>query len=1778
MANFLNSGRHKCIMAQKEKPKDEAPPPQASSTPSAASQDLNDYQQTKTKMREWLTNLKSERGERGYNFQLQIGDAPVPEGVLPGLTQAAELKTSKWEIDYSVKSREAYRDEADAAKLIAQLDALPDKPANLKDASGQLLVIAVNGIRLQEADYYRHWHDGLQTGAKGTDRQLYLEGALATVDALIEKLPAYYEAKGGEAPFLKGGSFEPLRTSLENARADFNDALIAEQQGKRDVASAKIKSGLKAYDYFDNRFGALSASAEEDRELVKEYGHAGAFFVKHGESIMSGLVFLGGMAGRASKTPVGQAAYMTMELYFAAHGAGDIINRYVSEGSVPLDIRTIGDISMMALPAGTLGKLGKELPETQRFLDMVSKTGGGVLMVSAASQGGKLIFDARGVLSGNEVSQLFELGFYTLGGFLVAERGKGVKPEKQMSDFYEPASERAPRSVSFDATALEEATGRNSPSTKVSGALSDISSRVGEADSELREMLRRAQQGVDDISRIPEGRARELSYDQMATLIKDLRAFSEQKPKEYGSLGKLADWMDSTYASRLNMESVAPRETPKSDVPNWSNVANDINGAQIYGNNPEKLAPIIERLQKAQGAFESDPTYSKLIADTLASIAPPDVSAQAQVPAEPVRIFESGQLAQVETAQALIASQGRYASIELANGNVVSGRLSLIAGEDKVYRLGIGEGQFSARYEFADVKRIAVLNDISQLPYTELGKERLTHLNSDDAKLLLLNAGNGARITMKDGTVLEGALAFERAPGHPASIGIEGSNRLYDLRNVESIRLLNGPNLFAQSALAEALPAASSVGVRAPAASAAVEAVADPRLDYLRPLANEVNGTPNAAEKVSAIGQAYDTLGPRLMQQFEALVMDRIKSGESWGTRSEIEGYANFLRGTAGYSAADFARAEQMHKSFASGAPVVDELAFAKLGPVFGKMGMTDAVELINFFNERNAPPGTPGAETIPRLPGAVDESLLPRSIRENAPLTPEAKEMFRQANELLERGPAGDRLPTAAEYAEITASHAKWRNALGLAEGAALDSPEAKARMQQIISTLPEGVRLDMRGMPLSDMDFSGRNLAGFDFSYSNLQGANFRGAQLGATFFAADISGADFTGARFKGDDFGGAIANAAGRPTIFDGADLSGATFSGADFAGASMRRAILRDANLDGTLLPGALLTGTDLRNAHVNPATTDISGADLRGAENIPEQMLGLARRQGAITGEFPTVSQIFDNGTPEKLAEVLELKGVSGGEASFAAELMSKRNANAWQEIQDARAFRTLAKKWSGSEDPELAELGGRMLDVTERARLEVMGKTSEAYRSVEFTAHEWERARHIASGQELQQLYDVAQKSGDPLAMQQVDKAFISRLNMMDNKIAPESELAQLNKLANRSPNMDVRSAYTKFMERERDVSLDLVKGEGPEAEQAARAKETNAFYDRYSIDKEMGLANSKFSGPKTFGRPVPEVQSISALTRVKLEWGVLTALSEGTLTTPELMQKTIGRYEPPSQWERSSPNEIGPLEVQEMVRGLQRKEMRLVTADENGIRLTRLGRQELDVLNGAKREGGGTGKPATVQEQKGEAAKAQELPALSDKALLGAREMLREEFYNDPRVMPIIERYLQTVQSMQALVRGNVEGLSLEVVKTEGKVPEGAVMHQPYQEAADAGWGAKFVKRLEHDDSFHTWTMPTGAKFLPTANADAVLGQLKALDSDLASLSKQIFELKKTIYAEHGGSNVRYMLDDDRYNALSEMLRVGQYSHVFTASMISVLEQNLASGSSRFYSHEGD
>lgn len=161
-------------------------------------------------------------------------------------------------------------------------------------------------------------------------------------------------------------------------------------------------------------------------------------------------------------------------------------------------------------------------------------------------------------------------------------------------------------------------------------------------------------------------------------------------------------------------------------------------------------------------------------------------------------------------------------------------------------------------------------------------------------------------------------------------------------------------------------------------------------------------------------------------------------------------------------------------------------------------------------------------------------------------------------------------------------------------------------SRHEKWLKGEPDGVRANLAGAYLSEMNLAGRNLYKANLGcaildHANLQGANLQQAWLrSANMTYADLEGADLTCADLHHADLHGAdLTRARLRETDLHHADLSHAKLDRAD----------LRKANLHHTDLTGACLNDANAEEANFTYAcleetracATNLTNADLRQA-------------------------------------------------------------------------------------------------------------------------------------------------------------------------------------------------------------------------------------------------------------------------------------------------------------------------------------------------------------------------------------------------------------------------------------------------------------------------------------------------------------------------------------------------------------------------------------------------
>lgn len=149
----------------------------------------------------------------------------------------------------------------------------------------------------------------------------------------------------------------------------------------------------------------------------------------------------------------------------------------------------------------------------------------------------------------------------------------------------------------------------------------------------------------------------------------------------------------------------------------------------------------------------------------------------------------------------------------------------------------------------------------------------------------------------------------------------------------------------------------------------------------------------------------------------------------------------------------------------------------------------------------------------------------------------------------------------------------------------------------------------INLRGVILSDIDFSGSDLSESNFNGAILHRANFRGADLcGAQFDDAFLHNADLSGAELsivilepEGESpilLIGNFNRTSFAHANLQNADMGSAYFSGANFYSADLRNANLQYSKIDGANFKKANLYGANLKNAN------------LKGCKNVTfEQLL-----------------------------------------------------------------------------------------------------------------------------------------------------------------------------------------------------------------------------------------------------------------------------------------------------------------------------------------------------------------------------------------------------------------------------------------------------------------------------------------------------------------------------------------------------------------------------------------
>ncbi|HTI15320.1 MAG TPA: pentapeptide repeat-containing protein [Dictyobacter sp.] len=131
--------------------------------------------------------------------------------------------------------------------------------------------------------------------------------------------------------------------------------------------------------------------------------------------------------------------------------------------------------------------------------------------------------------------------------------------------------------------------------------------------------------------------------------------------------------------------------------------------------------------------------------------------------------------------------------------------------------------------------------------------------------------------------------------------------------------------------------------------------------------------------------------------------------------------------------------------------------------------------------------------------------------------------------------------------------------------------------------------VRLDFRGVNLSDVDLRGVNLSGVNLNEANLIDINLSGANLSnARIYEANLSRANLSGTNLS--------------EANLSEANLSEANLSRADLSNANLNGAVVIRTDLNESNLSGAYLNGADLR-------WSNLSGSYLRGVRLIEANLI-----------------------------------------------------------------------------------------------------------------------------------------------------------------------------------------------------------------------------------------------------------------------------------------------------------------------------------------------------------------------------------------------------------------------------------------------------------------------------------------------------------------------------------------------------------------------------------------
>lgn len=166
--------------------------------------------------------------------------------------------------------------------------------------------------------------------------------------------------------------------------------------------------------------------------------------------------------------------------------------------------------------------------------------------------------------------------------------------------------------------------------------------------------------------------------------------------------------------------------------------------------------------------------------------------------------------------------------------------------------------------------------------------------------------------------------------------------------------------------------------------------------------------------------------------------------------------------------------------------------------------------------------------------------------------------------------------------------------------------------------------LRLDLRGISISQEDLCDLDLSGYDLSYANLNRSNFKGTAFGySKFYQASLAHAVLDECEFIGSDLTYAILNeCSAKRCGFGGADLSYARIIHADLSDATLSRsklvhtdlrasnlknARISEADLSFAVFTRAILIESDLKQSDVKRTSfelADMQGCRLLGIKNF----------------------------------------------------------------------------------------------------------------------------------------------------------------------------------------------------------------------------------------------------------------------------------------------------------------------------------------------------------------------------------------------------------------------------------------------------------------------------------------------------------------------------------------------------------------------------------------------